>query len=70
MGSRFIMRLCVSDAVSSSGLSVSYMPPGDLKSGIPEETETPAPVSTTTDRGRAFLKRSATRSSDDDRAAT
>jgi len=28
--------------------SVAYMPPGDLKSGIPAATETPAPVSKAT----------------------
>ena len=32
----------------SSGRSVSYMPPGDLKSGMPAAQLTPAPVNTTT----------------------
>ena len=40
----------------SSGRSVSYMPPGDLKSGIPAAQLTPAPVSTTT-RWHASLAR-------------
>ena len=41
------------EAVRSSGRSVSYMPPGERKSGIPADTETPAPLSTTT---RAFCR--------------
>ena len=32
----------------SSGRSVSYRPPGDLKSGMPAAQLTPAPVNTTT----------------------
>ena len=32
----------------SSGRSVSYMPPGDRKSGMPAAQLTPAPVNTTT----------------------
>ena len=40
----------------SSGRSVSYMPPGDRKSGIPAAQLTPAPVSTTT-RWHASLAR-------------
>ena len=39
---------CWGVAVSNSGRSVAYMPPGDRKSGIPAATDIPAPVSTTT----------------------
>jgi len=40
----FIAAFCSSVAVNNSGIRVSYIPPADLKSGIPEATETPAPV--------------------------
>ena len=43
-GSARIMRRCFSVAVSSSGRSESYMPPGERKSGMPAPVETPAPV--------------------------
>ena len=36
------------EAVINSGRKVSYIPPGDLKSGIPAAQLTPAPVRTTT----------------------
>ena len=39
---------CAGVAVMSSGRSVSYMPPGDRKSGMPAAQLTPAPVNTTT----------------------
>ena len=48
VGSRAMMARSSSLAVSSSGRSVSYMPPGDLKSGMPQATETPAPVKNAT----------------------
>ena len=37
-------------AVNKSGRNVSYNPPGDLKSGIPDATLTPAPVKVQIDR--------------------
>mmetsp|Transcript_28676 Transcript_28676/g.85696 ORF Transcript_28676/g.85696 Transcript_28676/m.85696 type:complete len:209 (+) Transcript_28676:428-1054(+) len=48
VGSRRMSARCSSDAVSSSGRSVSYIPPGDLKSGMPAAALTPAPLRTTT----------------------
>ena len=44
IGSCRIAAHSIAVQVISSGRSVSYMPPGDRKSGIPAATETPAPV--------------------------
>jgi hypothetical protein len=48
VGSRRIMSRSRSVAVSRFGRSVSYMPPGLRKSGMPAPTEIPAPVKHTT----------------------
>jgi hypothetical protein len=44
VGSCSIIWRCAGVAVSNSGRKVSYIPPADLKSGIPAATDIPAPV--------------------------
>ena len=56
VGSSCIIFLCASVAVRSSGFRVAYIPPGDRKSGMPLDTDTPAPKTTAT--LRSFFTRS------------
>ena len=48
VGSRAMAARSCGVAVINSGRKVSYMPPGDRKSGMPAAQLTPAPVNTTT----------------------
>mmetsp|Transcript_28531 Transcript_28531/g.61315 ORF Transcript_28531/g.61315 Transcript_28531/m.61315 type:complete len:265 (+) Transcript_28531:431-1225(+) len=61
VGSSSINARSNSLAVNSSGRNVSYNPtPADRKSGIPLDTDMPAPANTTTDRHSGDLRKSAT----------
>jgi len=60
VGLAAISRRWSSVAVISSGRSVSYMPPGERKSGMPAPDDIPAPVSNATERQSAEPRNLAT----------